>query len=37
MTNDKPLPTAGIRIGDVAPKLVDLTKKVLFGGVRLTT
>src|ERR1700694_2304540 len=33
MTNDKPLPTARDRIGDVAPKLVDLTEKVLFGDV----
>ena len=33
MTNDKPLPTARDRIGDVAPKLVDLTEKVLFGDI----
>ena len=30
MTNDKLLPTTRERIGDVAPKLVDLTEKVLF-------
>jgi 4-carboxymuconolactone decarboxylase len=33
MTNDKPLPTTRERLGDVAPKLVDLTEKVLFGDV----
>ena len=33
MTNEKPLPTTRERIGDVAPKLVDLTEKVLFGDV----
>jgi len=33
MTNDKPLPSTRERIGDVAPKLVDLTEKVLFGDV----
>jgi alkylhydroperoxidase/carboxymuconolactone decarboxylase family protein YurZ len=33
MTKDKPLPTARDRIGDVAPKLVDLTEKVLFGDI----
>src|SRR5580693_4732374 len=33
MTNDKSLPTVRDRIGDVAPKLVDLTEKVLFGDV----
>jgi 4-carboxymuconolactone decarboxylase len=33
MTNDKPLPTVRDRIGDVAPKLVDLTEKVLFGDI----
>ena len=33
MTNDKPFPTTRERIGDVAPKLVDLTEKVLFGDV----
>ena len=33
MTNDKPLPIARDRIGDVAPKLVDLTEKVLFGDI----
>jgi 4-carboxymuconolactone decarboxylase len=33
MTNNKPLPSTRERIGDVAPKLVDLTEKVLFGDV----
>jgi len=33
MTNDKPLPIVKDRIGDVAPKLVDLTEKVLFGDI----
>jgi 4-carboxymuconolactone decarboxylase len=33
MTNNKPLPSTRDRIGDVAPKLVDLTEKVLFGDV----
>jgi 4-carboxymuconolactone decarboxylase len=33
MTNEKPLPSTRERIGDVAPKLVDLTEKVLFGDV----
>jgi 4-carboxymuconolactone decarboxylase len=33
MTNDKQLPTTRERIGDVAPKLVDLTERVLFGDV----
>jgi len=33
MTNDKPISTTRERIGDVAPKLVDLTEKVLFGDV----
>ena len=33
MTNDKALPTTRERLGDVAPKLVDLTEKVLFGDV----
>ena len=33
MTNDKPLPTTRERIGDVAPKLADLTEKVLFGDI----
>jgi 4-carboxymuconolactone decarboxylase len=33
MTNGKTLPSTRERIGDVAPKLVDLTEKVLFGDV----
>ena len=33
MTNDKPLPTTRERIGDVAPKLTELTEKVLFGDI----
>jgi 4-carboxymuconolactone decarboxylase len=33
MTNDKPLTTTRERIGDVAPKLADLTEMVLFGDV----
>jgi 4-carboxymuconolactone decarboxylase len=33
MTNDKLLPTTRERIGDVAPKLADLTEKVLFGDI----
>jgi 4-carboxymuconolactone decarboxylase len=33
MTNDKLHPTTRERIGDVAPKLVDLTEKVLFGDI----
>ena len=33
MTNEKPLTTTRERIGDVAPKLVDLTEKVLFGDI----
>ena len=33
MTNDKAVTAVRDRIGDVAPKLVDLTEKVLFGDV----
>jgi 4-carboxymuconolactone decarboxylase len=33
MTNDKAFPTVRDRIGDVAPKLADLTEKVLFGDI----
>ena len=33
MTNDKLLSTTREKIGDVAPKLVDLTEKVLFGDI----
>ena len=33
MTEDKQLSTTRERIGDVAPKLVDLTEKVLFGDI----
>jgi 4-carboxymuconolactone decarboxylase len=33
MTNEKQHPTTRERIGDVAPKLVDLTERVLFGDV----
>jgi 4-carboxymuconolactone decarboxylase len=33
MANEKALPTTRERLGDVAPKLVDLTEKVLFGDV----
>jgi 4-carboxymuconolactone decarboxylase len=33
MTNDKALPTVKDRIDDVAPKLVDLTEKVLLGDI----
>ena len=33
MTDDKQLSTAREMIGDVAPKLVDLTEKVLFGDI----
>ncbi len=33
MTNDKPIPAVRSRIGDIAPKLADLTEKVLFGDV----
>jgi 4-carboxymuconolactone decarboxylase len=33
MTNDKSLPTVRDRIGDVAPKLADLTENVLFGDI----
>ena len=33
MTNDNPLLTTRDRLGDVAPKLVDLTEKVLFGDI----
>jgi 4-carboxymuconolactone decarboxylase len=33
MTNDKAVTGVRNRIGDVAPKLVDLTEKVLFGDV----
>jgi 4-carboxymuconolactone decarboxylase len=33
MAQNKVLPTTRERIGDVAPKLVDLTEKVLFGDV----
>jgi 4-carboxymuconolactone decarboxylase len=33
MTTNKPLPTTRERIGDVAPKLVDLTERVLFGDI----
>jgi 4-carboxymuconolactone decarboxylase len=33
MTNDKAVLTTRERIGDVAPKLADLTEKVLFGDI----
>jgi 4-carboxymuconolactone decarboxylase len=33
MTNDKAATNVRSRIGDVAPKLADLTEKVLFGDV----
>ena len=33
MTNEKFQPTVRDRIGEVAPKLVDLTEKVLFGDI----
>jgi 4-carboxymuconolactone decarboxylase len=33
MADDKQLPTTRERIGDVAPKLADLTEKVLFGDI----
>ncbi len=33
MTKENPFATTRQRIGDVAPKLVDLTEKVLFGDV----
>jgi len=33
MTNDRPLLTVWDRVGDVAPKLADLTEKVLFGDI----
>jgi 4-carboxymuconolactone decarboxylase len=33
MASEKRFPTTRERIGDVAPKLVDLTEKVLFGDV----
>jgi 4-carboxymuconolactone decarboxylase len=33
MTNEKLQPTVRDRIGEVAPKLVDLTEKVLFGDI----
>jgi 4-carboxymuconolactone decarboxylase len=33
MPKDKSLPSTRERLGDVAPKLVDLTEKVLFGDV----
>src|SRR5580692_6538826 len=33
MTNDKQLPSTRDRIGDVAPKLVELTERVLFGDI----
>jgi len=33
MTKENPFPTTRQRLGDVAPKLVDLTEKVLFGDV----
>jgi 4-carboxymuconolactone decarboxylase len=33
MANEKALPSTRERLGDVAPKLVDLTEKVLFGDV----
>lgn len=33
MTNDKAPTTTRERIGDVAPKLADLTEKVLFGDI----
>lgn len=33
MTNEKSAPAVRSRIGDVAPKLADLTEKVLFGDV----
>ena len=33
MTNDKRLQTVRAILGDVAPKLIDLTEKVLFGDI----
>jgi len=33
MANDKAMPTTRDRIGDVAPKLADLTEHVLFGDI----
>lgn len=33
MTNDKPLPTVKDLVGDLAPKLVELTEQVLFGDI----
>jgi len=33
MANEKSLPSTRERLGDVAPKLVDLTERVLFGDV----
>jgi 4-carboxymuconolactone decarboxylase len=33
MTNDKAVLTTRERLGDVAPKLADLTEKVLFGDI----
>jgi 4-carboxymuconolactone decarboxylase len=33
MSNDKAVTTTRERIGDVAPKLADLTEKVLFGDI----
>jgi len=33
MANEKSLPSTRERLGDVAPKLVELTEKVLFGDV----
>ena len=33
MANEKSVPAVRSRIGDVAPKLADLTEKVLFGDV----
>ena len=33
MEPKKPATTAGERVGDIAPKLVDLTEKILFGDV----
>jgi 4-carboxymuconolactone decarboxylase len=33
MANEKSLPSTRERLGDMAPKLVDLTERVLFGDV----
>ena len=33
MSDDKPLPTAGDQLGDFAPKLLQLTRQVLFGDI----